>query len=202
MNREANLVLARPTTTMSGQIFVSHSRQNRDLIQRLSEVLSRTNYEMYTEYFERMGRSNRGSIDQDSEILADEIQRSAALLLLTPPNPQRHTRSWIAWETGVAYQANRPIIVMEDVNTDYDLILPHINEYILFDCEEEEDLRDIRDFLDDLVRFYQGSNLPRRQQVTCYFPTEKEEGCGQQFGIWLQARAKSFKCPACRRGEF
>lgn len=135
---------------MPNQVFISHSKRDRDLVQGISEVFSRTNLRMITEEFEDLNAPASDDINRD-------IEGSVALLLLLGPNAQNltredlgHTRDWIAWELGVASNTNpsTPIWLFEDLDHPAEMAIPHLTDYVLWSSNDEEQWRELRDLIE------------------------------------------------------
>lgn len=135
---------------MPSQVFISHSKRDKSLVQGISEVFSRTNLRMITEEFEDLSAPASDDIRED-------IKSSVAFLLLLGPNAQNltmddlgHTRDWISWELGVASNTDpsTPIWLFEDVETPAEMAIPHLSEYVLWSSKDEEQWRELRDVIE------------------------------------------------------
>ncbi|MFB6188081.1 MAG: hypothetical protein ABEI86_14625 [Halobacteriaceae archaeon] len=182
---------------MGNQLFVSHNSDDEDLITNLSKCISRMSYKMYIASFEGIS----GSVYEDrvsfGRILKNEILNSEALIFHMSGGAQDHTLAWIAWELGVASEAGKPIIVIEEEQSSYDMPIPLLQEYILFDVEKRDSLRELRDCLIDIL---DDPNPSTDELAKCDHSLRKDiDPCMQSFRPWMNAQSSIIQCPSCRR---
>lgn len=206
---------------MTQRIFISHSKEDRQLIEAISQVFVRTGLSMITEYFENLGAPAADQIKQD-------IANSKAVVVLLGPGVEKkgHTMSWVAWEVGVASQAGKDIWVLEDMNSPSSVSLPNLTDYVVWNSEDENQLRELRDIMKDEFGSSQGgkalggailggllghvftpgpagtalgailgASLAQQNQEK---PPQIEcPHCFQTFN--LRTNISEFKCPTCRK---
>lgn len=190
------------------QIFLSHDSNDEDLISLVSEIVASTPYEWYRAGFEGLSEDVKEEQKPASEILKQEIKQSNALLFLLGGDVESHTMSWLAWEVGVATgQRNTPVLVVENSNNPYDesVTIPHVDDYIRFGGQSDEQLSEVRDQLQEVIDFHKGKDIDEKRKIVhcATGPLTETSGCHQKFGVWLDAKFgdEKFQCPACRRVE-
>lgn len=198
---------------MTGQIFISHSRHDEKLLEELDRVFGPAGVGQY-----RANITNQSP--PVSEDLKEEIRQSIGVFVLLGPEAEAraHTKSWIAWEAGVAAQLEQPIWILEDVKSTVKMPIPSFTDYVLWDSTEESKRKKLRDILksefinegDDpvveltgLVEHPDGARGPQvhhhaelsmnPRMTSCPY-----RNCGEEFKIWFEEPA-TFNCPSCRR---
>lgn len=198
---------------MSSQIFLSHSRHDEELLNAVADVFSKSGLKSYKAGFEQLG-------SPPSKTLKKEIENSVAMIVILGENAdQRHyTKTWMAWEIGIATEVGIPIWVMEDVNRSVDMVVPYLTDYWLWDSNDEEQRRELRDVIDGKYRLSNrilesiGDALREQRnqnrRIAGLDPEEKEERgqkikcpherCGLKFRLRSMVPS-TFDCPACRK---
>jgi len=112
------------------QIFVSHSKKDKDLRDFFSNAFADTKVRAVFEEFEKI---LRGKVT--SEQIVKDIENSNAVFIILGPNVQDipHTRDWVVWETGVA--KNKDIWVFEPYSQfgRISVVIPYLRHYVIFD---------------------------------------------------------------------
>jgi hypothetical protein len=116
------------------QIFISHSAKDAKPIEFLNKAFASTNVQAKYEEIEAMATGRRTA----AQIRAD-IAISNAIMVVLGPNAEtlRHTRDWIAWESGNA--ANKDVWVLEafEDSDKLSLVIPHLRHYIAFHYNDQ-----------------------------------------------------------------
>lgn len=200
------------------QIFFAHSKDDRELLDELAIPFAHTDISQFQAGFEDIE-------EPVSESIKEQIQNSRALFVILGENAQekQHTKIWIAWEVGIAIQNQIDVWVLNDINWPIRMPIPSITDYLLWDREDEDQKRDLRDMLEN--EFVDGDMSPPRKlgldttenptfgnnrnrrvrgqtELLIKKPIEVEcpyEGCGEQFRLRFEG-VEQFNCPACRRG--
>jgi len=117
------------------QIFISHSRADQDGIDFINKAFASTKVEAKYEEIEAILHGQRSAAD----ISRDIIQSNALFVLLGREIEElKHTRDWVAWESGVAagaaFQANKDIWVFEPLEESprLSVAIPHLRPPRLF----------------------------------------------------------------------
>lgn len=201
---------------MSEQIFVSHSKDDEKLLQKLDQVFGKVGLKQYRASFE-------DQVPPVSEELKDQINNSAAVFVVLGRKAQAktHTMIWIGWEAGIAIQSDLPVWILEDVQSDVTQPIPSFTDYILWDSREVEQKRILRDIIAE--EFIQSNRTTPSKYTN---PNQKEvrwgdsrnkayvsesrvskktwgiqcpyANCGQKFTIRFEG-PNEFNCPSCRQ---
>jgi len=130
------------------QVFVSHSKQDKDIIHFFLEAFAGTKVKPRLEEFEKEVPTG-----VNAKKIAEDIQASNALFVWLSENVQNlsHTRDWVNWECGTAI--NKEIWVFEPFETlgKISIVVPRVNHYVLFERTEEwrKYMRSVIDCYDD-----------------------------------------------------
>jgi ribosomal protein S27E len=116
------------------QIFISHSKKDKEVIDFLSKAFDDTKVKPHLEELEK---------ELPTGVTAAKIERdiqasNAVFVLLTETVEKlKHTRDWVVWECGVA--KNKDIWVFEPFTSlgEISVVVPHFNHYVLFEQTEE-----------------------------------------------------------------
>lgn len=121
------------------QIFVSHSRADKDGIDFINRAFASTKVEAKYEEVEAILHGRRSA----AEISRDIVQSNALFVLLGKETEElRHTRDWVAWESGVAtgaaFQANKDVWVFEplDESAQLSVVIPHLRHHVCFEITD------------------------------------------------------------------
>jgi hypothetical protein len=162
------------------QIFISHSKNDKDLIHFFLEAFAGTKVKPHLEELEKELPTgiNAQKIQQD-------IQDSNAVFVLLSENVEslKHTRDWVNWECGTAI--NKDIWIFEPFNSlgKISVVIPRFDHYALFTLTE-----DWRKYLLAIIESYDDSHVLE----TLAIPTaggallnEKDRMTGAAFGFGL-----------------
>lgn len=182
---------------MGQQLFVSHNSDDENLIKNLSMCISRMSYKMYIASFENVSRKVESNKVTFGEILENEILNSDALIFHMSGGAADHTLAWVAWELGVAVEADKPIIVIEEENHNYDVPVPLLDEYILYETNDREAFKKLRDCL---INILDDPNPDSDELAKCDHSVRRGiDPCMQEFRPWMNAKNNVIQCPCCRR---
>ena len=190
------------------QIFVSHSRKDRELVDLLARAFAATKVRAIYEEFESIlqGPATAQRIQQ-------HISQSNAVFVLIGRNveAQRHTRDWVAFEGGVAagstLQGNKDVWVMESLadTESLSVVIPRLRHYVCFDHTDER----WQAYLTQIVGSYDDSHVLTAMAaggLAGAAAAGKPEGAilGVGAGLFLAAVASQarptglpVRCPQC-----
>jgi hypothetical protein len=121
------------------QIFVTHSREDRDGVDFINKAFASTKVEAKYEEIEAIVQGRRTA----AQIARDIVQSNALFALLGKEVEQlRHTRDWVAWESGVAagaaFQSNKDIWVFEPLaeSPQLSIVIPHLRHHVCFEMTD------------------------------------------------------------------
>jgi ribosomal protein S27E len=121
------------------QIFVSHSREDKDGTDFINRAFASTKVEAKYEEIEAILQGQRTA----AQIGRDILQSNALFVLLGKEIEKlRHTRDWVAWESGVAagaaFQANKDIWVFEPLeeSSQLSVVIPHLRHHVCFEMTD------------------------------------------------------------------
>ena len=202
---------------MPDQIFISHSREDEDLLDELDRVFGKVGAKQYRASFE----------DQNppvSQTLKREINQSAGMFVVLGRRAQAktHTMIWIGWEAGIAIQSGIPVWILEDVQSKVKQPIPSFTDHVLWDSQDSEQKRTLRDIIErefvvgdtttpstkiEPQTSETGFRNTNRNGATVRDSTVSEtvrslscpyESCGEEFNIRFEDVNK-FNCPSCRQ---
>ena len=116
------------------QIFVSHSKRDKDLVDFFSNAFATTKVKAIFEEFEKIlaGEITSCRVVQD-------IENSKALFVVLSQNVHDipHTRDWVVWETGIA--KNKDIWVFEPYSQfgSIAIVTPYLRHYVIFGSTQD-----------------------------------------------------------------
>ncbi|HUU62720.1 MAG TPA: hypothetical protein VMX96_02200 [Dehalococcoidia bacterium] len=204
------------------QIFIAHSRRDKDLRDFFSNVFGTTNVKPVFEEFEKILKGKRTS----SEIEKD-IQNSKAVFVVLSQNVQDIpcTRDWVVWETGVA--KNKDIWIFEPYQQlgNISVVIPYLRHYVIFNtsdawfayiCEIIKSYDDSHVLPTLLVAGGIGALLAEKDKtggaalgalaglVISDKSKDRPTGigvtcknCSSSYNIHIQQDMKMFRCPVC-----
>jgi len=133
------------------QIFISHSKKDKEIIHFFLEAFAGTNVKPHLEEFEKELPSG-----VDAQKIQLDIQDSNAVFVLLSENVEniKHTRDWVNWECGTAI--NKDIWIFEPLNSlgQISVVIPRFNHYSLFTLSE-----DWRKYLRNVIETYDDSHV-------------------------------------------
>ena len=184
------------------EAFLSHSKKDTNLVNRIYKTCSRANIKPNIAEFEKLGTRRLTAED-----IVRMIHRSRLFLLFITQNvtDSIYTQNWVNFELGCAYGAKtRPAAVLKDIYVfePFDQIrfpVPYLDYYVLIDPNQEPHWDFIEDTLSEERIFW--SRL---------FPLLWEERPSDRMGIsvscrecgsayTLLSRTEKLLCPTCRR---
>ena len=132
-------------------IFVSHSRQDKEIIHFFLEAFAGTKVKPHLEELEK---------EAPTGVIADKIERDIqtanAVFVLLSENVEslKHTRDWVNWECGTA--KNKDIWIFEPVESlgKISVAVPKFNHYALFERTDEW-----RKYLRSIIENYDDSHV-------------------------------------------
>lgn len=133
------------------QIFISHSKKDKDIIHFFLEAFAGTKVKPHLEELEKEAPS--GITAQKIE---KDIQASNAVFVLLSENVEnlKHTRDWVTWECGIAI--NKPVWIFEPHESlgRVAIVVPHFSHYALFQLTDEW-----RKYLRCIIESYDDSHV-------------------------------------------
>jgi len=114
------------------QIFISHSANDRDWVNFLSNALATTKVKMVVEEFEKIAAQQVNA----EQIKKNIIESNAVFVVLTENvNHLQHTRDWVVWESGVASSAKKDVWIFEPLAQvgRVSVVVPHFTHYVLIE---------------------------------------------------------------------
>ena len=150
------------------QIFISHSKQDKESIHFFLEAFAGTKVKPHLEELE-----NEVPSGVTAHKIERDIQISNAVFVILSENVEnlKHTRDWVTWECGAAM--NKPVWVFEPSESlgRISVVVPRFNHYALFQVKEEW-----RKYLRTIIESYDDSHV---------FPTLSLSTGG---GAWLNEK--------------
>lgn len=131
------------------QIFLSHSKHDKEIIHFFLEAFAGTKVKPHLEEFEAQLPSGIGA----AKITAD-IQQSNAVFFLLSNHVENlpHTRDWVTWECGTA--VNKDVWVFEPANQRLTVVVPRVTHYASFDLSDQW-----RNYLRTVIESYDDSHV-------------------------------------------
>ncbi|MBI5894114.1 MAG: hypothetical protein HZB79_10830 [Deltaproteobacteria bacterium] len=160
------------------QIFISHSKQDKDIIHFFLEAFAGTKVKPHLEELE-----NEPPTGITANKIENDIQTSNAVFVLLSENVEhlKHTRDWIVWECGIGKNKDIWIFEPSEQLGKIRVVVPHFNHYVLFERTE-----DWRKYLRSLIASYDDSHvLPTLSASTAggALLNEKDRGSGAAIGF-------------------
>jgi hypothetical protein len=184
------------------EAFLSHSRKDKELVNRIYKTCSRAKITPNIAEFEEIGTRSLTAED-----IVKMIHRSRLFFLFMTPNVMNsvYTQNWVNFELGCAYGAKtRPAQVFKDIYVfePFDQIqfpIPYLDYYVLIDPNQDPHWQFIEKMFSE-ERIYWSRIFPllwgQRPsdqvgiRVIC-------RDCGSEYT--LLSRVESWLCPTCRR---
>ena len=181
---------------------MSHSREDKDLVNRIYKACSRASITPRIAEFEELGAG-----DLTAEDIVDMIHASRFFLLFLTPNVSKsiYTQSWVSFELGCAYGAKtRPAQIFKDIYvfepfSQIRFPIPYLDYYVLIDPDQNPHWQFIEGMLSE-ERVYWSRLFPllwgqrpsdqEGIRVICRF-------CHTQYT--MLSRTERWLCPTCRR---
>lgn len=174
---------------MDNQIFLSHSRRDRNLRAFFLSVFGVSSIQAKAVEFEEMEYP-------PWSFIKEEIAKSKAVFLLLGENvidKGIFTQNWISFEIGLACQMGKDVWVFEEKGTETTFPVPYLNYYYQFAQDDGPYFRKIREILEEYSKtddkpFFESAGF------TC-----PHDNCRIKFNYILPTIPGKFPCPACRQ---
>ncbi|MCW4017079.1 MAG: zinc-ribbon domain-containing protein [Candidatus Bathyarchaeota archaeon] len=181
------------------QIFVSHSKHDKDIVASFDKVFARTGVKSACMEFEDVSAPEWFKIK-------NTINESKAVFVLLGPNVRSsiYTQNWIAFEVGLACALGKGVWVFEQLNSKIvDFPIPYVTNYMVYNLEEQghfEYVREIIEGLRDKAQVVWSAvdevhhEVPKGTKVQC-------PHCHSKFSLHPRRLVflKSLNCPSCRQ---
>ena len=161
------------------QIFVSHSKENKDL-DFFHRGFSTTGVKSFFMEYEDTKTPAWLSI-RDNVRKADSV----FVLLSEEVSDLKYTQNWVAFEVGLACQAGKNVWVFEKNYQITDFAVPYLTHYVLYDPTYNGDFKFVRNIIQN-----RGVSGNWGKLVTC-------TKCG--IGYNLCTSVDEWTCPCCRQ---
>ena len=131
------------------KIFISLSSKDKGLVEVIDYNLRNVGITPIIEEFSEVR-------NPPYENIKGKIIESAAVFLwLTPTiTESKYTKSWVICETIIAANQNKPVYVFEKWDSDVQLPIPYVTDYILYDPSQKEHWRVIQEIAIKRAREY------------------------------------------------
>ena len=119
-------------------VFISHSKKDMEIVNRIYKILYQNGISPKIAEFEELGE--RGKLT--ASYIKDMMSMSDWCLVFLTPNVTAtvHTQNWVSYEIGVAHAYNKPIWIFEHEKTPIrDFPVPHVDYYFLYDPNNSPD---------------------------------------------------------------
>lgn len=184
---------------MAIQIFLSHTKLDKDLLDRFDNVAARVGLKFFRSELENIQAPAWATIKK-------EIETSAALFLLVGKElvsaqassdsakrkEWKFTQNWISCEIGMACQRRMDVWVICD-NVEINFPVPYLNNYVLYgiDPESKTDLGWWKGILEIYNKGGTFGVIDPRRGFKCL-------NCGTSFAVWSELHAGDrLICPTC-----
>jgi hypothetical protein len=115
------------------QIFVSHSKQDRELVDYLAKVAAGTKVQLI---FEELEKLLSGSVT--AQQIQARIAQSKAVFVVVTPNVSNlpHTRDWVTWESGCGSSKDVWVLERASLVGQTTVAIPRPRHYVVFEPTE------------------------------------------------------------------
>jgi len=129
------------------QIFISHSSQDRDLLNSIDRALSDVNVKAY---FAERELAARNPADK----IVDAIRKSDAVFLVMTSRvtDRRDTRDWVLFEVGAAKALKRPIYGWKSHYASEPEPVKQVTDYASFDYQSERSKQEMVDAMKKIAK--------------------------------------------------
>ena len=171
------------------QIFVSHSKHDKDIRSSFDTIFARTGVKSVCMEFEEM-------FSPEWATIRDAIHDSETVFLLLGPNitKSKFTNNWIAFEVGLSCAFDKRVWVFEEMNAKIDFPIPYVTDYFMYSLSDNIHF----DYVKAIIQAY-GENANSLIPVA-----EVPEGfivrcphCGSAYA--LHQTVGPHYCPLCRK---
>lgn len=124
------------------RVFISHSRQDIELIQNISKLLENIGEEaVIMEYI-----PTKNVTRPPFEVIRMEVMNSNYMMLFKTDNAIKtdYTKNWIIFEIGLAAATNKKLFVFERIGSPINFPIPYLTDYMLFDPYNVSDMFEIQ----------------------------------------------------------
>lgn len=131
------------------QIFLSHSKRDKEIIHFFLEAFAGTKVKPHCEEFEEQPPKG-----VEAEKITRDIQESNAVFVLLSEHVEKlqHTRDWVTWECGTAL--NKDVWVFEPVAQRLSIVVPRVTHFAPFEQTDEW-----RNYLRTIIESYDDSHV-------------------------------------------
>ena len=185
------------------EAFISHSRKDKELVNRIYKICSRARIRPNIAEFEEI---EEGKLN--AEDIASMISRSRFFVLFLTRHVigSIHTQNWVAYEVGYAHGMKTTSLLSLDIYVfePFDQLkfpIPYLDYYTLFNTDEEPHWEYIENLLSQETKYWSAIfpalwGIERLTQegtlITC-------PGCNARYT--LLSEVGNFLCPTCRRSK-
>jgi len=175
-------------------VFMVHSSDDREARHFFNEFFTATGVPAYWYPFPE------GKSYPPAPRIFRAIERSAGVFVLLSPGMEAkpHTRSWVAWESGVAHGLRRPVWVFENTRQKVDVPVPSCDGYVQWGGTPTP----LGTFVvGDLVRSA-GGVVPSMDPTseTWFEAVCRNTECRTEFKAYVLDE-RTARCPTCRQSS-
>ena len=178
-------------------IFVSHSKNDKEIIASFDHIFARTGVKSVCMEFENMNSPHWNDIR-----MAINFSRATFVLLGKNIKCSIYTKNWVAFEVGISCSMDKRVWVFEQQGSPIDFPIPYVTDYMLYeDLERKEVFNYIRTIIEGTgERTYfkavdtPSTKIPTGKNIQC-------PNCQSTFAFHVVENFKfdSVNCPLCRQ---
>ncbi|UYP43919.1 hypothetical protein NEF87_000204 [Candidatus Lokiarchaeum ossiferum] len=133
------------------KIFISHSQRDVKIKQFFHEIFANTKIQAKFEEFDQV----LGHKINSNKIETDIVSCNAVFILLSENTDNlKHTRDWIAWESGSSKEKEIWLFVPQKINRKLNIVIPKFKHLVLFDYTDYW-----KQYIYQIVESYDNSNV-------------------------------------------
>lgn len=118
---------------MKGKVFVSHSSQDQDLVDRIDRALDIVDFDTLVYEWEDVPNH----VEDDEEIIERMRECDACFVFPTPTVRSRKvTPAWLIAESAIARTQNIPTVIFKEAGDGYEVHFPYFHALVVYDREE------------------------------------------------------------------
>ena len=118
---------------MQGKVFVSHSSEDEDLVNRIDRALDIVDFDTLVYEWEDVTEH----VEDDEEIINKMKECDACFVFPTPTVRNRTvTPAWLIAESAIARTQNIPTVVFKEAGDDYQINFPYFHALVVYDRAE------------------------------------------------------------------
>jgi len=175
-----------------GIIFVSHSQYDTNIRNFFGNIIG--SVKGMNPLFMEFENIERYPAQVTKENIGNEDTRAVFVLLGPNITGTEYTRSWVAFEVGVATALKKDIWVFEPFNENIMFPVPFLNHYVLYELGN----RDYFNFTKEIVSIYKRTSLFGLRKSIIEYMSPHPITCDYcKASYTLHSRVRSFKCPVC-----